>query len=76
MKKMKNSRLEMPDVQAMSISELRNQNGGGCHDDTQLHYLLYKLGKASEEDANAFEIQFNERYDEVCKNKKMNSNYV
>lgn len=25
---MKNSRLEMPDVQAMSISEMRNQNGG------------------------------------------------
>lgn len=72
---MKNSRLEMPDVQAMSISEMRNQNGG-CMVDEQLNDLLIKLGKASKEDANAFEIQFNERYLEVYKNKKMNSNYV
>ncbi len=66
---MKNSRLEVLNVQAMSISEMRNQNGG-CMVDKQLNDLLKKLYQASRDDKKVSEIitQFNKRYDEVCPN--------
>lgn len=66
---MKNSRLEMLNVQAMSISEMRNQNGG-CMVDEQLNDLLKKLYQANGDYKKVSEIitQFNKRYDEVCPN--------
>ncbi len=72
---MKNSNLNTFDVDAISITEMKNKNGG-CHADKQLRYLLKQLYQASIDETRQMEVpnimqRFDKLFDEICTNEKL-----